>query len=62
MKPLEKIIIGTAVIIGFGFLAQQCSRSLIELNHTLPPKSYSVNDDYSPEKIENHQSEYKFYK
>ncbi len=43
MKPLEKIIIGTAVVIGFGFLAQQCSQSLIELKHNLPPRSYSVN-------------------
>ncbi len=45
MKPLEKIIIGTAAIIGFGVLAQKCSQSLIELNHTLPPRSYSVNDE-----------------
>ena len=46
MKPLEKIIIGAAAIIGFGFLAQQCSQSLIELKENLPPKSYSIN--YKP--------------
>ncbi len=62
MKPLEKIIIGAAVIIGFGVLAQQCSKSLIELNHTLPPRSYSINDDYSHEKIEISRPEYRFYK
>ncbi len=46
MKALEKIILGTAVAIGLALLAQQCSKSLIELKENLPPRSYSVN--YEP--------------
>ncbi len=43
MKTLTKIIIGATAAIGLGLLVQQCSQSLIELKHNLPPKSYSVN-------------------
>ncbi len=46
MKTLNKILIGATAAIGIGLLAQQCSQSLIELNHNLPPRSYSVN--YEP--------------
>jgi len=46
MKTLEKILLGAAAVIGLGLFAQQCSKSLIELYHNLPPRSYSVN--YEP--------------